>query len=105
VLSKVADALRESIRKNDIAGRIGGDEFLIILPDTDDDNAKMIKKRIMQDAQEKNNKKDYLVSVSIGIATSDEINNRNTDELINLADHRMYEEKQEYYQEKGKNPR
>jgi GGDEF domain-containing protein len=65
----------------------------------------MIKERIKKDAQEKNEEKDYLVSVSIGIATLNEIDHKNTDKLINLADHRMYEEKKKYYKKTGKNSR
>src|SRR4051812_26595144 len=35
----VADALRGTIRREDFAGRIGGDEFLVILPETEREGA------------------------------------------------------------------
>lgn len=105
LINQVVDIINESTRRNDIVARLGGDEFLIILPNSDFDNAKMIKERIKKDAQEKNEEKDYLVSVSIGIATSNEIDHKNTDKLINLADHRMYEEKKKYYKKTEKKPR
>jgi diguanylate cyclase (GGDEF)-like protein/PAS domain S-box-containing protein len=105
LINQVVEIINESTRRNDIVARLGGDEFLIILPNSDHDNAKMIKERIKKDAQEKNEEKDYLVSVSIGIATLNEIDHKNTDKLINLADHRMYEEKKKYYKKTGKNSR
>ena len=105
LIKQVIEIINESTRKNDIVARLGGDEFLLILPNSDLDNAKMIKNRIKKDASKKNDEKDYLVSVSIGVATSKEIDNLTTDELINLADRRMYEEKEKYYEEKANNPR
>jgi diguanylate cyclase (GGDEF)-like protein len=77
ILKQVADSIKSCFRREtDIIGRIGGDEFLIFLPDVDDD-------RILEMAQSlsssiinlkvktalENNPGDFL-SVSIGVATS-----------------------------------
>lgn len=100
LINAVVDAINQSTRSDDIIARLGGDEFLIILPESDRSNAEMIKNRIKKVTQNKNKEKDYLVSVSIGIASSKEIENRKADDLMNLADHRMYEEKEEFYRKK-----
>jgi len=105
LIQQVIDIINRSTRKNDIVARLGGDEFLIILPNSDFDNAQMIKERIKKEAKYKNEEKEYLVSVSIGIATSDEIDHQSTDELVNLADRRMYAEKEKYYKEKENSSR
>lgn len=105
LIHEVVDAINQSTRSDDIIARLGGDEFLIILPESDRNNADMIKDRIKNVTHNKNEQKDYLVSVSIGIASSNEINNRNIDALINLADHRMYQEKERFYSEKVEKPR
>lgn len=105
LINAVVDAINQSTRSDDIIARLGGDEFLIILPESDRSNAEMIKDRIKNVTQNKNEEKDYLVSVSIGIASSNEIENVNTDALMNLADQRMYEEKEMFYNEKEEKPR
>lgn len=105
LINAVVDAINQSTRSDDVIARLGGDEFLIILPESDRGNAEMIKNRIKKVTQSKNDQKDYLVSVSIGIASSNEIKNGNTDALMNLADHRMYEEKEMFYSEKEEKPR
>jgi len=105
LIKEITDAMNESTRTNDVIARLGGDEFLVILPDSDRANAENIKKRIITDTKDRNLKKEYLVSVSIGIASSNEIEEANVDELINLADRRMYAEKKKYYEEKESHPR
>lgn len=46
VLARVADVLREATRPADIVGRFGGEEFLLLLPDTDADAARHAAERI-----------------------------------------------------------
>jgi diguanylate cyclase (GGDEF)-like protein len=48
VIIAVADLLRGCIRPGDIAARLSGDEFAILLPDTDGDDAKHIAERIRE---------------------------------------------------------
>ena len=42
IINLVASKIKANLRENDYAGRFGGDEFCIILPDTDDDKAKYL---------------------------------------------------------------
>jgi two-component system cell cycle response regulator len=46
VLELIADAIREHIRRVDIAARMGGDEFTILLPEADLEMASLVAKRI-----------------------------------------------------------
>ncbi|WP_413698482.1 GGDEF domain-containing protein [Psychromonas sp. KJ10-10] len=48
VIKKVADCIRENMRETDIAGRYGGEEFTLILIDTELENAKIVAERIRQ---------------------------------------------------------
>lgn len=78
VLKEVGIAINSVIRTtNDIAGRWGGEEFVVIASDTTDDAAKLLGERIRLSVE--NMKRDDLpsVTVSVGIAT------RKTDEPVN----------------------
>ena len=72
VLIHFANVLRQSIRRCDSAYRMGGEEFLIILPNTDYSTIAMLAERI-RDTVEKNQPEQLhlarLVTVSIGGAT------------------------------------
>lgn len=94
VLNQVATKISESIRKTDIAGRYGGDEFLVILPTTTLDEAKIISQRILKTVSEiKIDNIPAIISLSIGIVKkNDEIL---VDELVEKADQAMYIAKRE----------
>ncbi len=80
MLKTLAHAMRSTVRDWDLVGRYGGDEFIIILPETDIQGAQAIAERLSNTLQ------GARVSVSIGIATL-ELNDRCIDDLINRADH------------------
>lgn len=46
LIQKAAEVLSESCRKEDVVARIGGDEFVMLLPKTDKDQAKLVMERI-----------------------------------------------------------
>lgn len=91
LLKKVADILCESLRKSDIAARWGGDEFLVILPNANEENCQKIVERIKERC--KIEQKDPIeISVAIGFATlhsSDE----NIFDMFAMAEKRMYKNK------------
>lgn len=97
VLTNVAAAAKKELRKDDILGRYGGDEFLIGLKCTSHESALVIAKRI-RSAIEKTEIKvsattTLKVSVSIGVKC---LQGESTlDELINNADKKLYEAKSE----------
>ena len=70
VISEMAEIIRQSIRKIDVAGRFGGDEFLLILPEADPGAALSVAKRLQLQVRQHRFKtiRDYLLlTVSIGI--------------------------------------
>ena len=83
--------LEDSIRSEDIAARIGGDEFALILPKTNKEAAEKLCKRIHNKCQKYNKKKGLnpSISLSVGFAVKE---NKNTDinEIYKEADHNMY---------------
>lgn len=88
-LKKVARVIRQSIRnKVDLACRYGGDEFAVIMPETDESRAAITAKRIkkaVRDMQLGN------ITISVGVA---EYNKQETiEELIETADKMLYREK------------
>ncbi len=94
-LAEAANLLRESFRESDIIARIGGDEFVVMLIDMADESAEMILQRIEKSFEEKNveEKQSYKISVSTGIAYCDPDSSCSIQQLLNMADNAMYEQK------------
>ncbi len=96
LLKDVATILRDSSRFVDSIGRYGGDEFLMILPYTDGEEAKALAKRISGQMKQEGFKIDAETNVpirlSIGVATY-LFDGLVAQELLSLADQRMYESK------------
>lgn len=95
VLSEIAWVLKSSVRASDAVVRYGGDEFLIILADTNGKGAETVTRRIHAKIAEWNtggHLEDFLISVSIGAM---EWHDGDTlDEMLDGADRRMFERKQ-----------
>jgi diguanylate cyclase (GGDEF)-like protein len=96
VLAEIAAILKVSIRGSDAAVRYGGDEFLIMLADTTHDGAHSVVDRIGEKLEEWNDA-DHLegVRVSLSIGVSEWHDGETLDEVLDAADHRMYEHKNE----------
>lgn len=71
VLKQVAEACRSSLRAIDVVGRIGGDEFLAILPETPLPEARVVGERIRLAVMERVGPSEPAVSISVGIAALD----------------------------------
>jgi len=94
VLSLVAEKISENIRKTDIAGRYGGDEFLVILPEATTDDSKTVAQRILKTVNQMViGETQAKISVSIGIA--DKTNEKEVNDLIEKADIAMYRAKRD----------
>ncbi|NLW92028.1 MAG: diguanylate cyclase [Syntrophomonadaceae bacterium] len=94
----VTQAMKANIRDMDTVCRMGGDEFLIIFPQCGRADAEAIYGRIDEELQEYNrqNRKPYIVSISHGTAQIETDNPVTAEDLVSLADSRMYEEKRIY---------
>jgi diguanylate cyclase (GGDEF)-like protein len=90
-LVQVSHAIRSETRRLDIASRLGGDEFLVVLPETDADQAKTVAGRVLRRivSSRVNGKP---LSVSIGIAQLCEAHS-DMDALMRAADRALYQAK------------
>jgi len=96
ILKGLASIIHQNIRGFDIASRYGGEEFAIILPETDINAADIIAERLrkkIENAVYKNNKTEIRVTISIGLAQYDSQIDKNGLDLIKRADHFLYNAK------------
>lgn len=93
----VSSVVRGVIRESDFLIRLGGDEFLIVVRNADVQGAELVWQRISSKFNQINEseERDYIISVSHGIVEYERKDEHSIDELINIADEKMYEEKQE----------
>lgn len=96
VLRRLGDVFRREARSVDLIGRFGGDEFVLVLPDTGTQGAVVFAERLRQRIAETDfaHEGDALyVTASIGVAPFPQEGVRSADELIALADEAMYRAK------------
>ncbi|USG62896.1 GGDEF domain-containing protein [Sneathiella marina] len=94
VLSQVAKRLVESVRDTDIVGRLGGDEFGLILSRTDVESARILINRIPVLFQQQPivwNDETLTVGLSSGVVPIQ--SGSNAEQALNAADAAMYENK------------
>jgi len=96
-LIALAEALKTACRRADLAGRIGGDEFCVILPETDRDAAIVVAERLrdLMTSGDDDHAPAKLLTLSIGIADLQSGHNGSPDELLDLADQALYAAKQQ----------
>ncbi len=90
-LQRISSIMQESIRSTDIIGRWGGEEFMIISPNTNEDGAYKLAEKIRLKVESTSMKDIGNITISIGIAQIHP--NQNTDYLINKADEALYRAK------------
>jgi len=78
-----------------VACRIGGDEFMLLVPDTAYDDAHATMLRVYADLQKDEylNDKPYTYSISFGIVAVEPDNQMEASDILSIADERMYENK------------
>jgi len=91
-LRTVADALRRATRDYDVAARFGGDEFCVLLPETDLEGALVVAERIRSHVELETRTADVRVTISVGTAAHRGLGTT-PDELIALADRAAYRAK------------
>ena len=87
-LRKAAEIMSQSFREEDIVSRIGGDEFVVMLPRTSEETAMEIVNRIKEKCDR--NHLDFLkISISFGVASKTE-NDEDIIRVLKKAEDRMY---------------
>ncbi len=96
-LQTIAAALKTILRKSDIAGRYGGDEFMLILPETSVKGAEKLADKILSAVRSADmsftEDKSIRLSLSIGLSSL-EMDNDTADSFIKRTDDAMYASKQ-----------
>ena len=96
VLEKTADICKTVLRTQDIIGRYGGEEFVVLLVETDLLCAKTVAERLRQTLRElpiQTTKGDIHLTISGGVA-GDNVEELNLIEMIELADQALYAAKE-----------
>lgn len=89
LLREIADSLRQHVRVVDLVARRGGDEFVILMPETDADAAQTVIRRVRRPLVEVASAHGWPVTFSIGVVTWD-TPPHSVDEMIRAADDQMY---------------
>lgn len=96
VLRAVAQAIESAKRSEDIVGRYGGEEFSMVLPETDASGAEVVAERIRCSIEQlKFSNPDIKTSISIGGYSTVPIKGDDLNNLINSADAALYRAKNE----------
>jgi diguanylate cyclase (GGDEF)-like protein len=99
-LTAVAEAVRQATRsQGDLAARFGGEEFVVVLPETGSEGAMVVAERLIEGVRSRRMAHDVStvapwVTVSVGLATQVPTRDRSAIDLLQAADHALYQAKQ-----------
>ena len=93
-LRKLADAIQSGVRNNDQCFRYGGEEFVLLLPNTDTSGAYNVAEKIREKIEKMDLIPESTVTVSMGLSEFP-MHTKSLQELFRLADNALYESKAE----------
>ena len=93
VLQRVSQCLRGPLRESDFVSRLGGEEFLVLLPHTDETGARLVAEKLRQAVENAPDPTAGLVTISVGLAMAAPTQD-NQDTPVQMADARLYAAKQ-----------
>ncbi|HEX8179758.1 MAG TPA: diguanylate cyclase [Pyrinomonadaceae bacterium] len=94
VLRTVGETIQQSLRAVDVIARLGGDEYVILMPETDDAAAEAVVARVRQNVNKVVERGRWPISFSIGVVTWT-TPPRTVDFMLKRADDAMYAVKNE----------
>ncbi len=97
VLVHVSETIRNTLRQVDLAARYGGEEMVILLPETDLDSAHKTAERLCQaihDLKVQFNGQEISVTVSVGVSSFENQNFIDVSKMLDQADQAMYHAKE-----------
>lgn len=94
-LQHFAQSVQTTLRPNDVLGRFGGEEFIVILPETDALSAQVIAQRIREAVSQTGDSGLPGITVSIGATQWTCDHDDSADKLVARADHALYTAKAE----------
>lgn len=98
VLFQVANVIKDSVRNSDYSFRFGGEEFVVLLPNTSIDQASQIAESIRLNVKNtpfpngENQPNGYL-TISLGVASTKQLMIKSSSNLIDTADQALYQAK------------
>jgi len=92
LLREISRLIKDSVRSIDLAFRYGGDEFIILLPDTELGDAVYVVERMRKNIEEKMKKREIPITISIGLASYPKDGTGET-VILNTADSAVYKAK------------
>ncbi len=90
VLVQFVQSVKTLLRSADVIGRIGGEEFVVLLPETPLDVALVVAERIRATVAQSSNPQKFTVSIGV---TTNRPQNDSVDELMARSDRAMYQAK------------
>lgn len=95
VLRKMGKIFTDSLRDEDIVGRIGGEEFACILPDTEIEGARIVLERLRNSVRSHQFfiMENFYLNVTISIGFTQILGDKQVEDMLKLADLALYEAK------------
>lgn len=92
ILQSVGEIIKQNLRRTDIVARMGGDEFVILLPGAKAEDSKGVADKIKKKINDLASKENWRLTVTMGVATFLKPP-ATVDEMISKADDLMYQAK------------
>ncbi len=96
VLKELAELSRENMREGDVVGRMGGEEFAVILPNTERSHAERAAERLREAVANHKittEKEELSVTISVGVVMMQGRSKCDIDALLKIADEALYQAK------------
>lgn len=95
VLAEIGRILRQNVRSTDVAGRYGGDEFIVLMPETSLASARLVMERVAKEVAQhefSNGRHSVKVSVSVGVSAASPalLTNLEPEALLRHADEALF---------------